>query len=89
MKQLIVDMEDDDLERLRSLARACHIDPSNMTKEQLAARLAINRPQESVYSAELVARRSALMKMRDLWQSNVSEPIEGVEYQKTMRTEWR
>ena len=86
MKQLIVDMEDDDLERLRSLARACHIDPSNMTKEQLAARLAI---QESAYSAELFSRRSALMKMRDLWQSNVSESVEGVEYQKTMRAEWR
>jgi hypothetical protein len=34
-------------------------------------------------------RRDALMKMRDLWNSAGTKSVDGVEYQKAMRSEWR
>lgn len=89
MKQLAVNLEEDDLERLQALARSRHIDPNNMTKERLVALLlATDAVREGHDSANLVERRRALIKMRELWRSAVSESIEGVEYQKTMRAEW-
>ena len=88
MKQLAVNLEEDDLERLQALARSRHIDPKNMTKERLVVLLLATDAVREDHSSNLLERRRALVKMRELWRSAVGESIEGVEYQKTMRAEW-
>lgn len=39
--------------------------------------------------SDRAVRHAALMKMRDLWNDDGAEPIDGVEYQNAMRAEWR
>lgn len=34
-------------------------------------------------------RKAALMKLRELWNADPANPIDGVEYQKAMRAEWQ
>lgn len=93
MGTLTIQVDDEELAWLQNAARALNIEPSNLTKNDLAALLACQdtapkSEQDKNPGPDRAARRAALMQLRTLWQPDPSLPIDGVEYQKAMRAEW-
>lgn len=58
-------------------------------KDRPEARVSTPKTEVALPLDSRAVRRAALMKMRDLWNDTGAKSADGVEYQKTMRAEWR
>lgn len=66
----------------RQLAQARAVAESKPATEQVEDQLVLPRHDKAT-------RMAALMRMRELWQESGNGYVDGVEYQKEMRSEWR
>lgn len=93
MARLTVELEERELARLRSAARARQIDPSHMTTMQLVQVLTDAQPKKKTSwlagGAARAQRLAAVMSMHGIWKDDPTKPQDGAEYQREVRAEWR
>jgi hypothetical protein len=96
MRQLIVELSDQEMDVLEVLAKAEHLAPGSLAKLALLKVLA-ERAGETSQSSDSVGaqqpdlahakRLAAAMTMHGIWRGKADKPQDGVAYQREVRAE--
>lgn len=103
-QQLTVDLTEHEMSQIMAAARAKHLDPRQMTAQQLLELLGtVNcavtsgsdgakrpAPNVSTASGQTRAKRlEAAMSVNGMWKGQSDKPQDGLEYQREVRAEWQ
>lgn len=100
MRQLTVELKEEEMERLEAVARARHTDPVGFIRAEVLKALTpggtppvgiVTIPPSDAKTREdrRQARLAVLMRSNGIWAGDPNKPKDGLAYQEELRAEWR